>query len=124
MPKGLGFIDYVKSAFSARPWGMPIPPNWVGLAGFALLGVFLNPGFLVIGVGAELAYLFSLSTNSRFQNYVNAVHQSEQQLTSQQKLSALIDRLWPDGKKRFFRLQERCESVLEFYSNFLNVGTD
>jgi hypothetical protein len=124
MPKGMGFRDYVRSAFNARPWGMPIPPNWLALAGFGMLGILLSPGFLVIGLGAELGYLFALSTNARFQNYVNAMHQSAQQLTSQQKLENLLDRLWPDGKKRFFRLQERCESVLEFYASFLNVGSD
>lgn len=124
MPKGLGFADYLKSAFNARPWGMPIPPNWLGLAGFGMLGILLNPGFLVIGIGAELAYLFALSTSARFQNIVNATAQSQQQLTSQQKLEALINRLWPDGKKRFFRLQERCESVLDFYKSFLGVGDD
>src|SRR5262249_36813009 len=99
MPKGLGFTDYLKSAFSARPWGMPIPPNWLGLAGFGML-TFINPGFFIIGVGAELAYLLALSTSQRFQNYVNATFQSQQQLTSQQKLEVLISRLWPDGKKR------------------------
>lgn len=124
MPTGLGFKEYLKSAFSARPWGMLIPPNWLGLAGFGLLGILLNPGFLIIGAGAELAYLFALTTNSRFQKYVNAIAQSRNQLTSQQKLDELISHLWPDGKKRFFQLQERCESVLEFYSNFLNVGND
>lgn len=124
MPTGLGFKEYLKSAFNARPWGMPIPPNWMGLAAFGMLGILLSPGFLIIGIGAELGYLFALSTNSRFQNYVNAVAQSQQQLTSQQKLEDLINRLWPDGKKRFYHLQERCESVLEFYTTFLNVGSD
>ena len=124
MPTGLGFKEYLKSAFNARPWGMLIPPNWLGLAGFGLLGILLNPGFLIIGAGAELAYLFALITNARFQKYVNAIAQSQNQLTSQQKLDDLISHLWPDGKKRFFQLQERCESVLEFYSTFLNVGAE
>jgi len=123
MPKGLGFTDYLKSAFSARPWGMPLPPNWVMLAGFGML-TFVNPGFLVIGVGCELAYLFGLSTNARFQNYVNAIAQSQEQLTANQRLAGMISKLWPEGKKRFYQLQERCESVLEFYTHFLSVGSD
>lgn len=123
MAKGLGFRDYLKSAFSARPWGMPIPPNWIMLAGFGMLTV-VNPGFLLIGAGCELGYLFFLSTSRRFQNYVHAIHQSQQQQTSQQRLSGVIDKLWPEQKKRFARLQERCESVLEFYTQFLNVGAD
>ena len=34
----LGFGDYVKAAFNARPIGMFVAPNWIGLAAFALLG--------------------------------------------------------------------------------------
>lgn len=122
MPKGLGLRDYLKSAFSARPWGMPVPPNWIMLAGFGMLTLLLSPGFLVLGAGCELGYLFFLSTSKRFQNYVDAVYQSQQQVSSQQRLETLINKLWPDQEKRFHRLQERCASVLEFYTQFLNVG--
>ena len=45
--------DYIRKAFNARPIGMFVPPNWIGLGAFALLGV-LNPGFWVIGLGVEL----------------------------------------------------------------------
>lgn len=123
MPR-LGFRDYVKFAFSAKPWGMPIPPNWIALAGFGMLTFALTPAVLLLGAGCELGYLYFLSTNKRFQNYVDALHLSAQQLTSQQRLEGLINKLWPDQKKRFYKLQERCESVLEFYSQFLNVGFD
>ena len=30
--------SYLAAAFNARPLGMPIPPNWFGLAAFGLLG--------------------------------------------------------------------------------------
>ena len=36
--------SYLAAAFNARPFGMPIPPNWFGLATFGLLGAFINPG--------------------------------------------------------------------------------
>ena len=45
-----GFGDYVREAFNARPIGMFVPPNWIGLGLFGLLGI-INPGFWLIGAG-------------------------------------------------------------------------
>ena len=38
MPQTRGFFDYVGAAFNARPFGMFVPPNWIGLGAFGLLG--------------------------------------------------------------------------------------
>lgn len=64
--------SYLWAAFNARPLGMPIPPNWIGLAAFVLAGIFLSPGFFLIGAGAEAAYLYWLAGNRRFRNAVDA----------------------------------------------------
>ena len=48
-----GFLDYLSAAFNARPMGMFVAPNWVGIAAFGILGA-ANPGFWVIGAGLEL----------------------------------------------------------------------
>ncbi|WP_411833409.1 hypothetical protein [Pseudoxanthomonas mexicana] len=64
--------SYLAAAFSARPLGMPIPPNWLGLAAFALAGAFLSPGFYLLGAGAEAIYLYWLANNPRFRNSVDA----------------------------------------------------
>ena len=53
MPQSRGLFDYVRAAFNARPFGMFVAPNWVGVAAFGLLG-FLNPGFWLLGAGLEL----------------------------------------------------------------------
>lgn len=63
---------YLAAAFNARPFGMPIPPNWFMLAAFGLLGAFVEPGFWLIGLGLEGIYLWALSTNPRFQAVVDA----------------------------------------------------
>ncbi|MFM2090310.1 MAG: hypothetical protein RLZZ127_799 [Planctomycetota bacterium] len=60
-----------RAAFNARPLGMPIPPNWIGLAAFAMLG-FVNPGFWLIGAGLEAAYLTLLMRSPRFRAAVTA----------------------------------------------------
>ncbi len=64
-----GIMSYVAAAFNARPFGMFVAPNWIGLAAMGLLGI-ANPGFWVLGAGLELGYLLTLATNSRFQRAV------------------------------------------------------
>lgn len=106
------FIDYVKAAFSARPVGMFVPPNWIMLAAFGLLS-FLNVGFLFIGAGLELAYLLGLASSGRFQKWVQADLLSGTQKTAEQKVQSMLSRLpWPD-QERFRQLSRRCETVLK-----------
>lgn len=67
-----GSRSYLAAAFNARPFGMPIPPNWFAVAAFALLGAFVNPGLWLVGVGIEGLYLWALSRNERFRATVDA----------------------------------------------------
>jgi hypothetical protein len=107
-----GLWSYIKAAFNARPIGMFVPPNWVGLVGFAMLGI-LNPGFWAIGAGLELAYLFGLSTNSRFQRVVDAKKLLEQRKDWQQRLSKMIGQLGSDERERYWKLERRAQAILE-----------
>lgn len=65
-------FSYLAAAFNARPFGMPVPPNWFMLAAFGLLGGFVDPGFWLIGLGLEGIYLWALSSHPRFQAVVDA----------------------------------------------------
>jgi hypothetical protein len=65
--------SYLAAAFNARPLGMPIPPNWFGIAAFGLLGALVNPGLWLIGLGLEGIYLWAVSRHPRFRNTVDAV---------------------------------------------------
>ena len=107
-----GLWTYVKAAFNARPIGMFIPPNWIGLAGVALAGL-LNPGFWAIGAGLELAYLFGLSSSKRFQRVVDGSAKLEDREQWQQKLQAIVAQLDPDDRERFVNLQRRCYTIIE-----------
>lgn len=69
--------SYLAAAFNARPFGMPIPPNWFGVAAFALLGAFVNPGLWLIGAGLEGLYLWTLSRSPRFRATVDAEGKGE-----------------------------------------------
>jgi hypothetical protein len=108
----LGMWDHIRAAFNARPIGMFIPPNWVGLAGFAFLGL-LNPGFWVVGVGLELGYLMLLSTNPRFQRTVTASHLWESGRQWQQRVNELVQQLNAEGQRRYHALEARCLAILD-----------
>src|SRR5688572_12598911 len=107
-----GFMNYVAAAFNARPWGMVVPPNWVGLAAFGLLGI-ANPGFWVLGAGLELGYLLTLATNSRFQRVVSSRPLSAARTEWNTRIERLTERLGPDDLARYSALAARCASIID-----------
>ncbi len=106
-----GLKDYLREAFNAKPLGMFVAPNWVGLATAGLLGL-LNPGFWLIGAGLELAYLYALVLNPRFRRYVDATLSGEAWQSWQEKLAERITKLPAEEARRFRALEERCRVVL------------
>jgi len=111
------FRDYIRAAFQARPMGMFVPPNWVGLAAFGLLGL-LNPGFWVLGLGVELAYLGVMANNERFQRYVAATQQWESRRQWQKQMEDLVQQLGAESQRRFRALESRCHAILEQQQRF------
>jgi ATP-dependent exoDNAse (exonuclease V) beta subunit len=97
-------------AFNARPLGMPIPPNWFGLAAFALLGAFVSPGFLVLGAGAELAYLLAMSRSRRFRNTVDAAALADD--PADQRYQALLGALSQAQVKRQQALEDKAREIM------------
>ena len=108
----LSFWKYIKAAFNARPFGMLIPPNWIGLALFGLLGL-MNPGFWVIGAGLELGYLGVLVTNGRFQRAIQARQSAASENQWGGKVEELVGRLNESDQRRYVALLARCRSILE-----------
>ena len=111
-----GFWQTVKAAFNARPFGMFVPPNWLGLSAVAMLG-FRQPGFWVLGAGLELAYLAILVSNSRFQRAVQAVGLSQDLDAGQAKIDAALAELPDPERKRFRDLERQCQAVLSQQSS-------
>ena len=105
-------MRYVKEAFNARPWGMWIPPNWVGLAAIGMMG-YEYPGIWVLGAGLELGYLLFLSTSKRFRYLVDAKDSYALKQNSQQQLKNLLVRLDASDQNRYHALEARCQKVLE-----------
>jgi hypothetical protein len=107
-----GFLDYLTAAFNARPIGMFVAPNWIGLAAIGILGV-ANPGFWVLGAGLELGYLLTLATNKRFQNTVSGKPLTAARQAWNQKISKVLDRLDPADVRTYDALAARCRSILD-----------
>jgi hypothetical protein len=107
-----GFLDYVTAAFNARPMGMFVAPNWVGIAAFGLLGV-TNPGFWILGAGLELGYLLTLATNKRFQNTVTSRPLSKARNEWNQRIQRVLGRLDAEDRRTHDALAERCRSIID-----------
>ena len=116
MAESPGFFRYVTRAFNARPFGMVVPPNWIGLAAVGMLGV-LNPGFWVLGAGLELGYLLLLSTNERFRRAVSAQDQHGATSDWTAKIGTALASLGGDERRRYDQLVERCRSIIALQSH-------
>jgi chromosome segregation ATPase len=116
-----GIWDYIRAAFVARPLGMVVPPNWIGLGFVAFLSL-LNPGFLLLGAGLELAYLYLMVTSPRFQRFVDAERLQGVQQQWQSRLNAILSRLGEADRGRYRALEQRCRSILELQGSDDSAG--
>jgi len=107
-----GFLQYLAGAFNARPFGMVVPPNWVGLAAIGLLGL-ANPGFWVLGAGLELGYLLMLSTNERFRRTVAARQRSGSEGDWDARIAKALAALGDRERRRYQAIADRCRSIID-----------
>ena len=107
----LGLFDYIRAAFSAQPMGMFVPPNWLGLGTFGLLGL-LDPGFWLLGAGLELGYLYVMCSSARYRNVVEAVSQGKSRQQAQGMLESQVALLGPDEQRKYRALEGRCAAIL------------
>ncbi len=115
---------YLTEAFKARPIGMIVPPNWIMIAATLLLAIgFREPGILAIGAGLEVGYLLALSTNRRFQRWVDAQSSelNQQQWLMKQRLA--VAGLDPVDQRRYNALEQRCRQVLTQQADYATQST-
>jgi hypothetical protein len=119
----VGFGQYLRAAFNAKPMGMFVPPNWVMLALFGFLG-FIEPGLWAIGGGLEMAYLYLLSMNPRFQRTVVGSQMLETRQEQVSKQRGFIAQLNPDDQELYFNLERRCQAILRQQGATSSVTTE
>jgi len=107
-----GFLGYLGAAFNARPFGMFVAPNWIGVAAFSLLG-FSEPGFWVLGAGLELGYLLLLANHPRFQRAIASRPLSSVRAEWNGRISRLTARLNEEDRGRYTALADRCRSIID-----------
>lgn len=105
--------SYIAAAFNARPFGMPVPPNWFAVAAFALLGAFVNPGLWLVGAGLEGLYLWALSRNSRFRATVDANGKGEDWQARYNSLSYHLDE---DARRRQESIEAQAREIVDLLS--------
>jgi hypothetical protein len=118
-----GFIDYIVAAFNARPFGMFVAPNWIGLGAFGLLGT-VDPGFWVLGAGLELGYLLLLATNTRFQRLVNALPMSDASAEWNRRIQSLVGRLDAGDRRIYDLFAQRCRSIIDLQLTGASAATE
>lgn len=109
-----GSRSYLAAAFNARPFGMPLPPNWFAIAAFALLGAFVNPGLWLIGAGLEGLYLWALSRNERFRATVDAGGKGEDWVARYNALSYHLDE---DARRRQESIESQAREIVDLLSS-------
>lgn len=102
--------SYLAAAFNARPFGMPIPPNWFGIATVALLGAVINPGIWLIGAGLEGLYLWALSRNERFRAIVDGESKGDNWDSRYQSLVAYLDE---DARDAQLRIEQQAREIVD-----------
>ncbi|MBP7949921.1 MAG: hypothetical protein KA004_09725 [Verrucomicrobiales bacterium] len=106
----LSFFALLKAAFSARPAGMFVAPNWIGLAAAGILG-FLNPGIWIIGAAAEFAYLLACTGSSRFRQWAAASAGSNGGAAAV-GVPQVLESLGSADRQRYVRLVNQCQEIL------------
>lgn len=98
------------AAFTARPFGMPIPPNFFFLGAMGLLGAFVSPGFWVLGAGLEIGYLAWLASNRRFRATLDAEKSKDD--PAERRYRRLWDTLTSQRRDRQRALEQRARDIV------------
>jgi len=109
----LTFLDYLAAAFHASPPipGMgAVPVNKLALFAGFMLG-FVNPGFWFIGAALEMVYLWMLSTDPRFQKYVQSLRINVVKQEQSEKLNFMMSQLDESSNRRLQGLNSNLGEI-------------
>jgi len=110
----LGFGDYLRAAFNLKvptPLMGGMPMNKLALTGFTIMG-FAHPGFWLLGLGLEAAYLLWLSGNERFQALVRGERLALGQENWEMRERDMLLNLTDQARVRYGQLMKRCDAII------------
>ena len=93
-----------------------LPVNFLACLGFLILGLG-HPGFWLLGLALETAFLGMLVTNERFQNWVDAVENELRQGSNRDLRQTLLGQIDKECRARFALLERKCSDILQAYRN-------
>lgn len=108
------FFDYVREAFFRKvkvPLLGGLPANLMALGIVGVLGI-ANPGFWLLGLAGELAYLAGVAGSGRFQKLVQGERLLSAQKGWETQLSQAVLRLTNDNQERYKAVLEQCRAIL------------
>ena len=98
---------------------MAIPPNWIALAAFGLLGMFVNPGLWLIGAGLEGFYLWTVARNERFRKAIDS--QQPDIVDWQQRYASLAANLDRRDLERQSTIEQQANEIAQL---LMRVGAN
>ena len=104
---------YLKEAFWARvnlPAVGPLPVNALAVFGLGIFG-FAEHAVWLLGVGLETAYLYTLTTNPRFQKVVTARDLWQAQQTTERSRHDLMAQLSPAARNRVDQMAGKLHRI-------------
>ncbi|MCW1924380.1 hypothetical protein OKA05_17570 [Luteolibacter arcticus] len=113
----LCMFRYLTAAFWASPEiaGLGrLPANAIAVAGMVILG-FGHPGFWLLGLGLEAAYLFALTTSARFRKLVDAQELDLSEESAAEQRHALAAKLGETAQARLAALEQRTARILQLH---------
>jgi hypothetical protein len=110
-------LRYFKEAFWTGvtiPGLGRLPVNALGALGFGILGVG-HAGFWLLGLGLETGYLTLLATNPRFQRYVDLRSRITAEASAGARRQELIGKLSRGARDRLAAVEQKRARILEVY---------
>jgi hypothetical protein len=115
------WLKYLGHAFNARPFRMPVPPLWFAIIASGLLGAFLSPALMLIGLGATGLFTAVIASNARFQLAIDAgAYRPAPKLDDK---AALLSRLDNAARERQAKLETQCTALQQVLEN-ANAGQE
>lgn len=123
--KKYSYSDFAKAAFNWK-FKLPLlgdfPVNPLTLSGFAILG-FGHPGFWLLGLAFEAAYMIFLPGNAQFQKVVMGKDLLKKKALSDRKKNTMLSFLDSKSVARYEILAQQCAG-LQKSGQFMLNGSD